>query len=137
MPSLEVGKAAYDDYIRNGLMVQLARVKLGENIEEAHMRNRQLVAKWAFEKGAKENVIEKKQRDGKTYFVVNDYNKLRKLFGELLREIQRIKSEGDFNAGRNLVENYGVKVDPVLHKEVLERYQKLNIAPYAGFIQPN
>lgn len=136
MPSLEVGKAAYDDYIRNGLMVQLARVKLGENIEEAHMRNRQLVAKWAFEKGAKENVIEKKQRDGKTYFVVNDYNKLRKLFGELLREIQRIKSEGDFNAGRNLVENYGVKVDPVLHKEVLERYQKLNIAPYAGFIQP-
>jgi dipeptidyl-peptidase-3 len=136
MPSLEVGKAAYDDYIRNGLLVQLARVKLGENIEEAHMRNRQLVAKWAFEKGAKENVIEKKQRDGKTYFVVNDYNKLRKLFGELLREIQRIKSEGDFNAGRNLVENYGVKVDPVLHKEVLERYQKLNIAPYAGFIQP-
>lgn len=136
MPSLEVGKAAYDDYIRNGLMVQLARVKLGENIEEAHMRNRQLVAKWAFEKGAKENVIEKKQHDGKTYFVVNDYNKLRKLFGELLREIQRIKSEGDFNAGRNLVENYGVKVDPVLHKEVLERYQKLNIAPYAGFIQP-
>jgi len=136
MPSLEVGKAAYDDYIRNGLMVQLARVKLGENIEEAHMRNRQLVAKWAFEKGAKENVIEKKQRDGKTYFVVNDYNKLRKLFGELLREIQRIKSEGNFNAGRNLVENYGVKVDPVLHKEVLERYQKLNIAPYAGFIQP-
>lgn len=136
MPSLEVGKAAYDDYIRNGLMVQLARVKLGENIEEAHMRNRQLVAKWAFEKGAKEYVIEKKQRDGKTYFVVNDYNKLRKLFGELLREIQRIKSEGDFNAGRNLVENYGVKVDPVLHKEVLERYQKLNIAPYAGFIQP-
>lgn len=136
MPSLEVGKAAYDDYIRNGLMVQLARVKLGENIEEAHMRNRQLVAKWAFEKGAKENVIEKKQRDGKTYFVVNDYNKLRKLFGELLREIQRIKSEGDFNAGRNLVENYGVKVDPELHKEVLDRYKKLNIAPYAGFIQP-
>ncbi|MEW6005794.1 MAG: dihydrofolate reductase [Stygiobacter sp.] len=136
MPSLEVGKAAYSDYIRNGLMVQLARVKPGENIEEAHMRNRQLVAMWAFEKGKNENVIEKKKKDGKTYFVVNDFEKLRKLFGELLREIQRIKSEGDYNAGKNLVENYGVKVDKDLHKEVLERYSKLKIAPYAGFIQP-
>lgn len=136
MPSLDAGKSSYDDYIRNGLMVQLARVKLGENIEEAHMRNRQLIAKWALEKGAKDNVIEKKVKDGKTYFVVNDYNKLRDLFGQLLNEMQRIKSEGDFNAGRNLVENYGVKVDPELHKEVLERYKKLNIAPYAGFIQP-
>ncbi len=136
MPSLEVGKAAYSDYIKNGLMVQLARVKPGENIEEAHMRNRQLVALWAFEKGKSENVIEKKTKNGKTYFVVNDFEKLRKLFGELLREIQRIKSEGDYNAGKNLVENYGVKVDKDLHKEVLERYSKLKIAPYAGFIQP-
>lgn len=136
MPSLDAGKAAYDDYIKNGLMVQLARIPFGENVEESHMRNRQLVAKWALEMGTGENVIEKKQRDGKTYFVVNDYNKLRKLFGNLLREIQRIKSEGDYNAGKNLVENYGVKVDQDLHKEVIARYTKLNIAPYAGFIQP-
>lgn len=136
MESLDCGKAAYNDYIRNGLVVQLARIPLGENIEEAHMRNRQLVAKWAFEMGAKENVIEKKVKDGKTYFVINDYAKLKNLFGHLLKEIQRIKSEGDFKAGKDLVENYGVKVDPLLHKEILERYKKLNIAPYAGFIQP-
>lgn len=136
MESLDCGKAAYNDYIRNGLVVQLARIPLGENIEEAHMRNRQLVAKWAFEMGAKENVIEKKVKDGKTYFVINDYAKLKNLFGQLLKEIQRIKSEGDFKAGKDLVENYGVKVDPLLHKEILERYKKLNIAPYAGFIQP-
>ncbi|KAF0141498.1 MAG: dipeptidyl-peptidase III [Stygiobacter sp.] len=136
MESLDCGKVAYNDYIRNGLIVQLARVQPGENIEEAHMRNRQLVAKWAFEMGAKENVIEKKVKDGKTFFVINDYAKLKNLFGQLLKEIQRIKSEGDYEAGKNLVENYGVKVDPVLHKEILERYKKLNIAPYAGFIQP-
>jgi len=136
MESLDCGKVAYNDYIRNGLVVQLARIPLGENIEEAHMRNRQLVAKWAFEMGAKENVIEKKVKDGKTYFVINDYAKLKNLFGQLLKEIQRIKSEGDLKAGKDLVENYGVKVDPVLHKEILERYKKLNIAPYAGFIQP-
>lgn len=136
MESIDAGKVAYNDYIRNGLLVQLARVQPGENIEEAHMRNRQLVAKWAYEMGKKENVIEKKVKDGKTYFVVNDYAKLKNLFGQLLNEIQRIKSEGDFNAGRNLVENYGVKVDQDIHKEVLERYKKLNIAPYAGFIQP-
>lgn len=136
MPSLEVGKAEYDSYIRNGLMVQLARIKPGENLEEAHMRNRQLVAKWVYEKGLSENVIEKKAKDGKTYFVINDYEKLRNLFGQLLREIQRIKSEGDYEAGKNLVENYGVKVDTEIHKEVLERYKKLNIAPYAGFINP-
>ncbi len=136
MESLDCGKVAYNDYIRNGLVVQLARIPLGENIEEAHMRNRQLVAKWAFEMGAKENVIEKKVKDGKTFFVINDYAKLKNLFGQLLREIQRIKSEGDYKAGKDLVENYGVKVDPVLHKEILERYKKLNIAPYAGFIQP-
>lgn len=117
-------------------MLQLRRLKLGENIEQAHMRNRQLIAKWAYEKGRKDNVIEKKMRDGKTFFVVNDYARLRTLFGELLREIQRIKSEGDFRAGQNLVETYGVKVDPELHKEVLQRSEKLNIAPYAGFINP-
>lgn len=136
MKSLDVGKASYNDYIRNGLMTQLVRLKLGDNVEEAHMRNRQLVAKWCFEKGAKDNVIEKKTKDGKTYFVVNDYAKLRVLFGDLLKEIQRIKSEGDFTSGKNLVENYGVKVDQDLHKEVLARYAKLNIAPYAGFINP-
>lgn len=136
MKSLEYGKAAYEDYIRNGLMLQLKRIKVGDKIEEAHMRNRQLVAKWVYEKGKKENVIEKKIKEGKTYFVVNDYEKLRTLFGDLLREIQRIKSTGDYKAGHDLVENYGVKVDPVIHKEVLERYSKLNIAPYSGYINP-
>lgn len=136
MESLEVGKAAYDDYITNGLMIQMVRIKLGDNLEEAHMRNRQLVAAWAYEKGKAENVIEKKVKDGKTYFVVNDYAKLRKLFGDLLREIQRLKSQGDYTAAKNLVETYGVKLDQQVHKEVLERYARLNIAPYAGFIQP-
>jgi len=136
MPSLEVGKASYDSYIRNGMMQQLRRLKMGENIEEAHMRNRQLIASWAFEKGAKDNVIEKRLRDGKTYFVVNDYQKLRGLFGELLREIQRIKSEGDFAAGQALIENYAVQVDVQLHQEVLARYEKLNLAPFSGFINP-
>lgn len=136
MPSLEYGKASYDEYITKGLMVQLSRLKLGDNIEEAHMRNRQMVAKWAFEKGEKDNVIEQKVENGKTFFVVNDYLKLRVLFGELLKELQRIKSQGDYKAGKNLIENYGVKVDLALHKEVLERYKKLNMAPYQGFIQP-
>lgn len=136
MPNKDVGKAEYDKYIRNGLMTQLVRIKLGNNIEEAHMRNRQLVAKWVYEKGQKDNVIEKVKKDGKTYFVIRDYEKLRFLFGELLKEIQRIKSQGDFKAGRDLVENYGVKIDQKLHKEVLERYSKLNIAPYRGFINP-
>ncbi|KAA9327280.1 dihydrofolate reductase [Hymenobacter busanensis] len=136
MPSLEVGKTEYDSYIRNGLMVQLTRLPLGETVEEAHMRNRQMVAKWAYEKGQKDKVIEKVTRDGKTYFRINDYQKLRGLFGQLLRETQRLTSEGDYNAAKNLIETYGVKVDPVLHKEVLARYQKLNIAPYQGFIQP-
>jgi dipeptidyl-peptidase-3 len=136
MPSLECGKAGYDDYITGNLMIQLSRIKPGDNLEEAHMRNRQLVCKWVMEKGAKENVIEKKTKDGKTFFVINDYMKLRTLFGALLREIQRIKSEGDYKAGHNLVENYGVKVDQPLLTEVLERYNKLNIAPYKGFIQP-
>jgi len=137
MPSIDVGKAQYDKYINNGLMIQLARLPENENqIEEAHMRNRQMIAAWVYEKGQKDNVISKVTKDGKTYFVINDYNKLRDLFGQLLREVQRIKSEGDYAAGSALVENYGVKVDPQLHKEVLERYAKLNIAPYKGFIQP-
>lgn len=136
MPSIEVGKAQYDTYVLNGLMTQLFRIKAGDNIEEAHMRNRQLVAAWAFEKGQKDKVIEKVVRDGKTFIVINDYSKLRTLFGELLREIQRIKSEGDFKAGKNLIENYGVKVDQALLTEVHNRYEKLDIAPYMGFIQP-
>lgn len=136
MPSIDYGRAAYDEYITKGLIVQLSRVQLGRDIEESHMRNRKMVAAWCYEKGAKENVIEKKNENGKTYFVVNDYDKLRKLFGELLRELQRIKSQGDFKAGQALIENYGVKIDQALHKEVRDRYAKLNIAPYAGFIQP-
>jgi dipeptidyl-peptidase-3 len=135
-PSAEVGKAAYDNYLRNGLMTQLTRLQPGETVEEAHMRNRQLVAKWVFEKGQKNKVVEMVKKDGKTYVHINDYGKLRELFGQLLREVQRITSEGDYAGGKNLIETYGVKVDPVLHKEVLARYQKLNIAPYQGFIQP-
>jgi len=136
MPSTEVGKAEYDRFIKNGLMMQLNRIEFGENIEESHLRNRQLISKWVYEKGKIENVIEKKLRDGKTYYVINDYQKLRLLFGMLLRDIQRITSEGDFEAAKNLVESYGVKVDKKLHKEVLERYSKLNIAPHKGFINP-
>jgi dipeptidyl-peptidase-3 len=136
MDNLDVGRTQYDSYIANGLMLQLVRIEPGEQIEESHMRNRQLVAKWCYEKGLEDNVIEKKTRDGKTFFVVNDYEKLRDLFGQLLRELQRIKSEGDYEAGKALVENYGVKVDPELHAEVLERYESLNIAPYSGFINP-
>jgi dipeptidyl-peptidase-3 len=136
MQDLDAGKAEYDSYIKNGLMIQLARIKPGDNIEEAHMRNRQLISMWAYEKGSADKVIEKKIKNAKTYFVINDYNKLRSLFGQLLREIQRIKSEGDYKAGKNLVETYGVKVDKELHQEVLERYKKLKIAPYAGFINP-
>ncbi|HXC03782.1 MAG TPA: dihydrofolate reductase, partial [Bacteroidia bacterium] len=136
MPSLDYGKAAYDEYITKGLMIQLSRLAEGKNLEEAHMRNRQLIAAWVYEKGQKEKVIEEKKKDGKTFFVVNDYSKLRILFGDLLREIQRIKSEGDYKAGHDLVENYGVKVNPVLHKEVIARYATLHIAPYMGFIQP-
>lgn len=134
-PSLEVAKAGYDNYIMNGLMTQLTRIKLGDNIEEAHMRNRQMNANWAYQKGKKDNVIEFVKRNGKTYVKINDYDKLRNLFGDLLREIQRIKSEGDFKAGQELVENYGVKVDPELHKEILERFAKLELKPYRGFIQ--
>lgn len=136
MPSTDVGKTEYNSYIRNGMMTQLVRLKPGENIEEDHMRNRQLIAMWAYEKGKGENVIEKTVINGKTFFVIRDYDKLRTLFGKLLNEMQRITSEGDFKAAQQLIETYGVKVDPVIHAEVLERYSKLNIAPYAGFIQP-
>ena len=135
-PNKEVGMAQYDSYMMNGLMTQLTRLKPGEQLEEAHMRNRQLNAKWAFEKGKKDNVAEFVKKNGKTYVRINDYNKLRGLFGQLLKEIQRIKSEGDFNAGKNLIETYGVKVDLVLHKEILARYKILNVKPYRGFIQP-
>lgn len=136
MPSIDCGKAEYDNYMMNGLMLQLNRIEEGKQLEEAHMRNRQLIAKWSYERGLSEKVTEMVKHDGKTYVLINDYGKLRTIFGELLREIQRIKSEGDYEAGKNLVENYGVKVDKVLHKEILQRYSKLNVAPYKGFIQP-
>ena len=136
MPSLEVGMAEYDSYMMNGLMTQLTRLKAGDQLEESHMRNRQLNAKWVFEKGKADKVVEFIKRNGKTYVQINDYKKLRELFGQLLREIQRIKSEGDFNAGKNLVETYGVKVDRALHNEVLARFKNLNVKPYKGFIQP-
>ncbi len=136
MDNLDVGRAEYDSYIKNGMMLQLQRLKPGEQIEEDHMRNRQLIASWVFEKGMADGVISKEKRNGNTYFEINDYDKLRKLFGELLREIQRIKSEGDFEAGKALVENYGVKVDPELHAEVLARVAKFKSAPYGGFINP-
>lgn len=129
-------KAEYYKFMLNGLMTQLMRIEPGCDIEEAHMRNRQLIAKWVFEKGEPDNVIELVKRDGKTFIKINDYTKLRALFGQLLGEIQRIKSEGDYAAGEALVETYAVKVDPELHKEVLERYSKLNIAPYKGFVNP-
>ena len=136
MPDSEAYKAHYTSYIRNGLFTQFTRVELGRPNTEAHMQNRKLIAEWCFEKGADKNVIEKKVRDGKTYFVVNDFEALRGLFAELLAEIQRIKSEGDYEAGKALIETYAVDIDPDLHKEVLERYQALNLKPYGGFINP-
>ena len=131
-----VGKAAYDGYIRNGLMTQLIRLNLGDDVEEAHMRNRQWVSAWVYEKGKADNVIEKVTRDGKTYFNINDYEKLHELFGQLLRETQRIKSEGDYAAVEALVEDYGVKVDQAIHAEVLERNKQFKSAPYSGFVNP-
>jgi dipeptidyl-peptidase-3 len=136
LPTLEAAKADYDANIRNGLMTQLTRIEPGKTIEEAHMRGRAMVSHWVYEKGKPDNVISREVKDGKTYFVINDYGKLRALFGELLKEIQRITSEGDYEAARNLVETYGVQIDQDLHKEVLERYRKLNLAPYAGFLNP-
>lgn len=137
MPNAEAYKPAYSNYIRNGLFVQFTRVELGKQNTEAHMQNRKLIAEWCYEKGAARGIIEKKMRDGKTYFVVNDYEALRGLFAELLAEIQRIKSEGDYAAGKNLVETYAVNIDPQLHKEVLERYAALNLKPYGGFVNPD
>ena len=137
MPDAEAYKAEYSSYIRNGLFTQFTRVELGAKNTEAHMQNRKLIAQWCYEKGLKDNVIEKKIRDGKTYFVINDYPALRNLFAELLAEIQRIKSEGDYEAGKNLVETYAVNIDPQLHKEVLDRYAKLNLKPYGGFVNPD
>lgn len=136
MTTTDVGKEAYQSYFRNGLLVQLHRLEMGDNIEEDHMRNRQLICKWVLEKGADGNVVTMEKRNGKTYVVINDYAALTDLFGQLLREIQRIKSEGDYAAGKVLVENYGVKVDRELHQEVLDRVVALNIAPYSGFINP-
>lgn len=136
IPSAEAYKPHYSNYIRNGLMVQLNRVELGKNVTEAHMQNRQLIAAWCYENGKADNIIEKKIRDGKTYFTVNDYEALRSLFGKLLGEIQRIKSEGDYEAGKALIMNYATKVDQDLHKEVIERYQSLGLKPYGGFINP-
>ena len=135
-PNADAYKAEYYTYLMNGLMTQLVRIEPGNNVEEAHMRNRQLIARWVFEKGAADKVVELVKKDGKTYVVVNDYEKLRALFGELLSEIQRIKSTGDYQGAHDLVENYAVKVDPALHAEVLERYKKLNLAPYKGFVNP-
>ena len=135
-PNEDAYKAEYYTYLMNGLMTQLVRIEPGNNVEEAHMRNRQLIARWVFEKGAADKVVELVKKDGKTYVVVNDYEKLRELFGELLSEIQRIKSTGDYQSAHDSVENYAVKVDPALHAEVLERYKKLNLAPYKGFVNP-
>ncbi len=136
LPNAEAYKASYIAQMQNGLLTQLVRINLGNNIEEAHMRNRALIARWAFEHGKKDNVMELAKRDGKTFVKINDYSKLRHLFGELLAEIQRVKSTGDFKGAQTLVETYGVKIDPELHREILDRYAKLNIAPYKGFINP-
>lgn len=136
LPDNEAYKSEYYQYVMNGAMTQLTRIKPGKTIEEAHMRNRALIANWVMEKGKADSVVVFKQKDGKTYVVVNDYDKLRDLFGKLLAEVQRIKSEGDYEAGKKLVETYGVKVDPKLHKEILARYEKLNLAPYKGFVNP-
>ncbi len=136
IPSLDVGKVEYSSYIRGGMMTQLTRIEPGKNIEEAHMRNRQLIAQWAYELGQKDTVISKIKENDKTYFIVNDHQKLRSIFGRQLSEIQRIKSEGDFEKARKLVETYGIKTDPELHAEVLDRFKKLNLAPYTGFVNP-
>ena len=136
IPTLDVAWSQYSDYIMNGYMTQLSRIELGKDVEESHMRNRKLIAEWCYEKGKAENVIELVKENGKTYVVVNDFVKLRKLFGELLCEVQRIKSEGDYEACKALVEGYAVKINPELHKEVIERNKALNIEPYGGFVNP-
>ena len=136
VPDQEAYKAEYYKYMMNGLMTQLVRIAKGKDVEEAHMRNRQLIARWTYEHGQRDKVVEIVRREGKSYVVINDYRRLRELFAQLLAEIQRIKSEGDFEAAKQLVENYGVKIDPQLHEEILERYKKLNLAPYKGFVNP-
>lgn len=136
VPDGEAFKAEYYKYMMNGLLTQLVRIEEGKDVEEAHMRNRQLIARWVFEQGATDKVVELKKREGKTFVVINDYQQLRALFGKLLAEVQRIKSEGDYEAGRSLVENYGVKIDPVLHHEIRERYVRLYLSPYKGFVNP-
>lgn len=136
VPDGEAFKAEYYKYMMNGLLTQLVRIEEGKDVEEAHMRNRQLIARWVFEQGAADKVVELKKCDGKTFVVINDYQQLRALFGKLLAEVQRIKSEGDYEAGRSLVENYGVKIDPVLHHEIRERYVRLHLSPYKGFVNP-
>ena len=136
VPDGEAFKAEYYKYMMNGLLTQLVRIEEGKDVEEAHMRNRQLIARWVFEQGAADKVVELKKREGKTFVVINDYQQLRVLFGKLLAEVQRIKSEGDYEAGRSLVENYGVKIDPVLHHEIRERYVRLHLSPYKGFVNP-
>lgn len=136
VPDGEAFKAEYYKYMMNGLLTQLVRIEEGKDVEEAHMRNRQLIARWVFEQGAADKVVELKKREGKTFVVINDYQQLRALFGKLLAEVQRIKSEGDYDAGRSLVENYGVKIDPVLHHEIRERYVRLHLSPYKGFVNP-
>ena len=137
IPSLDVAKAQYASYVMNGMMTQFSRIELGKNVEESHMRNRKLIAEWCYEHGKADNVIEWVKQDGKTYVVVNDFDKFRELLGKMLYEVQRIKSEGDYEAGKALVEAYAVKIDPALHAEVLERYRALNIEPYGGFINPD
>ena len=136
VPDGEAFKAEYYKYMMNGLLTQLVRIEEGKDVEEAHMRNRQLIARWVFEQGATDKVVELKKREGKTFVVINDYQQLRALFGKLLAEVQRIKSEGDYEAGQSLVENYGVKIDPVLHHEIRERYVRLHLSPYKGFVNP-
>jgi dipeptidyl-peptidase-3 len=136
LPNDDAYKAEYYQFMMNGLMTQLTRIKPGDQIEESHMRNRQLIAGWVYKKGLADKVVELTKRDGKTFVKINDYKALRNLFGELLKEIQRIKSEGDYDGAKALVENYAINVDSVLHTEVLERYKKLNLAPYKGFVNP-
>ncbi len=136
LPHKDAANAAYDSYLRNGLITQIVRIKPGKDIEQAHMRNRSAIAHWVYENGKKDNAVEIINREGKTYVRINDYNKVRALFGELLKEVQRVKSEGDFEAGKKIIEDFGVKIDQQLHAEILDRYAKLNLAPYTGFINP-
>jgi dipeptidyl-peptidase-3 len=136
LPGEDAAKASYDTYLRNGLLTQIVRIEPGKDIEEAHMRNRAAISYWVYEKGRGMRIVELVRRNGKSYVKINDYYGLRILFGELLSEIQRIKSEGDYEAGKEIIETFGIKVDPVLHKEILARYRKLNLAPYTGFVNP-